>query len=110
MTHTAPGLLIAAAMVTPAAAAPWTGTPATGTQPAAHGIDLAGIDRTVLPGDDFFRYANGAWLKSAEIPADRSSYGTGAVLAELNTQRTVALIKGAALAPAGSDARKIGDY
>ncbi|MEA2750034.1 MAG: putative endopeptidase, partial [Myxococcales bacterium] len=31
------------------------------------GIDLAGIDRTVTPGDDFFAYANGAWLKSTEI-------------------------------------------
>ncbi len=103
MTHIAPWLLSAAAMV--------TGTPAAGTAPSAHGIDLAGLDRADLPGDDFFRYANGAWLKSTEIPADRSSYGTGAVLAELNTRRTAALIKGAAAhAPAGSDARKIGDY
>ncbi len=89
MTPIAPWLLTAAAAaVTSAAAAPLTGTPAAGTaRPAAHGIDLAGIDRAVLPGDDFFRYANGAWLKSTEIPADRSSYGTGAVLAELNTRR-----------------------
>ncbi len=78
---------------------------------ATHGIDVAGIDRSVAPGDDFFRYANGSWLKSTEIPADRSSYGTGAVLAELNTRRTVALIRNAAAsAPAGSDARRIGDY
>ena len=37
------------------------------------GLDLAGMDKSVAPGDDFFRYANGAWLKSTEIPADRSS-------------------------------------
>ena len=39
------------------------------------GLDLAGMDRSVKPGDDFFDYANGTWLKQTEIPADRSSYG-----------------------------------
>ena len=43
----------------------------------ATGLDLAGIDRSVAPGDDFFRYANGTWLKTTEIPADRASYGPG---------------------------------
>src|SRR5439155_20574626 len=32
------------------------------------GIDVAGIDRSVSPGDDFFGYANGGWLKSHDIP------------------------------------------
>ena len=36
------------------------------------GLDLAGIDRSVRPGDDFFAYANGAWLKATQIPPDRS--------------------------------------
>ena len=36
--------------------------------PSSHGVDLAGIDRSVAPGDDFFRYANGTWLKTTEIP------------------------------------------
>ena len=53
----------------------------TSAQPAP-GLDLAGMDRAIAPGDDFFRYANGAWLKSAEIPADRSSWGAGAALTE----------------------------
>ena len=43
--------------------------------PASRGIDLAGIDRSVAPGDDFFAYANGTWLKTTEIPADRSAWG-----------------------------------
>src|SRR5213082_2292564 len=61
--------------------------------------------------DDFFRYANGNWLKATEIPPDRSSYGTSAMLAELTTQRTVDLIRAAADgAAAGSEAAKIGDY
>ncbi|HEX8784159.1 MAG TPA: hypothetical protein VF764_12345, partial [Steroidobacteraceae bacterium] len=33
-----------------------------------HGLDFAGIDATVAPGDDFFRFANGRWLATTEIP------------------------------------------
>ncbi len=75
------------------------------------GIDLAGIDRSVAPGDDFFGYANGAWIKSTEIPADRSSWGISGVVEELTSRRTADLIANAAgaQAPAGSDARKVGD-
>ena len=71
----------------------------------------AALDTTVVPGDDFFAYANGAWIKSTEIPPDRSSWGTGGILAELTAKRTADLIAEAARtsAPAGSDARKIGD-
>jgi putative endopeptidase len=88
-----------------AAASPDTATP------ASHGLDVAGIDRGVAPGDDFFRYANGAWLKAHEIPADRSSYGTGAQVAELTAKRTADLIREAAKTSApGSDARRVGDY
>ena len=63
--------------------------------PASHGLDVAGIDRTVAPGDDFFRFANGAWLKATEIPADRSGYGTGAEVAELTAKRVADLIRDA---------------
>src|SRR5689334_1276592 len=47
------------------------------TEPAVGnwGFDLAGMDPSVRPGDDFFRYGGGAWLKTAMIPADRSSWG-----------------------------------
>jgi putative endopeptidase len=85
------------------------GSPA--AAPAAHSIDLAGIDRSVAPGDDFFAYANGAWIKSTEIPADRSSWGVSGILVELTARRTADLIAEAARTqgPASSDARKIGD-
>ncbi|HEY3270972.1 MAG TPA: M13 family metallopeptidase [Geothrix sp.] len=78
---------------------------------APHGLDLSGMDRTVAPGDDFFAYANGAWVKRTEIPADRGSYGIGHEVADLTDRRTAALIKTATAskAPAGSDLRKIGD-
>lgn len=75
-------------------------------------IDSAGMDPAVAPGDDFFRWANGTWLKNNEIPADRSTWGTGAIVAERTAKRTAELIADAAKkeAPAGSDARKVGDY
>src|SRR4051812_21610515 len=78
----------------------------------ATGIDLAGIDKSVAPGDDFFAYANGTWLKSTEIPADRSTWGSGEMLAEMTGKRTSDLIAEAARsqAPKGSDAAKVGDY
>lgn len=44
---------------------------------AAHSnsVDIAGMDATIKPGNDFYGYANGHWQQSAEIPADRSSTG-----------------------------------
>jgi predicted metalloendopeptidase len=87
-------------------------TPAASGAPtqAGNGIDVAGMDRSVAPGDDFFAYANGAWIKSTEIPADRSTYGAGAILTELTAQRTADLIReAAAKAPPGSEAQKVGD-
>jgi predicted metalloendopeptidase len=77
-----------------------------------HGPDLAGMDVRVAPGDDFYAYANGAWINATEIPADRSSYGNGAILAELTAQRVNDLLKAAAAsrARAGSEAQQIGDF
>jgi predicted metalloendopeptidase len=86
--------------------------PPKATAPAAiHGLDLSGMDRSAAPGDDFFAHANGAWVKRAEIPADRGSFGVGQEVADLTDRRTATLIKAAAAskAPAGSDLRKIGD-
>jgi putative endopeptidase len=78
----------------------------------ATGLDLGGIDRSVAPGDDFFRHANGTWLKTTEIPPDRASYGPGAALIELTTKRTSEIVQEAAKAGAaeGSAAQRVGDY
>ncbi len=91
-------------------AAAGAASPAAMPAPSPHGVDLAGIDRSVAPGDDFFRYANGAWLKVTEIPPDRSSYGPAEQLTELTAERTAELVRNTSGAPAGSEARKIGDY
>jgi len=98
-------LLVATASGTYAGA--WTAQPA---EADGHGLDLSAIDHSVAPGDDFFRFANGAWLARTAIPADRATYGPSDMLVELTAKRTAKLIRQAAHAPAGTDARKIGDY
>jgi putative endopeptidase len=40
------------------------------------GVELSGMDKSVKPGDDFFRYVNGAWFDKAEIPPDRTTTGS----------------------------------
>ncbi|KXJ98566.1 MAG: endothelin-converting protein 1 [Acidobacteria bacterium OLB17] len=62
-------------------------------QSKAAGIDIAGMDKTVRPGDDFFMYANGTWYKNTEIPADRSSLGAFNAIDDMVKQRTESLIE-----------------
>ena len=77
----------------------------------APALDLSGMSRMTKPGDDFFAYTNGAWRDTTEIPADRSSWGTGAIVVERTATRVAALIKDAAATAApGSEERKVGDY
>ncbi len=78
---------------------------------APWGFDLSGMDGTVRPGDDFFRYGGGRWLQSAEIPADRSSWGPFYELRAKAEGEVRAILDALASAPQapGSDARKIAD-
>src|SRR5512140_2582057 len=108
----ASAVLLAASACAPAASkAPAASAPSAAASAEPPGIDLAGMDRSVAPGDDFFRYANGTWMKEAEIPADRAGWGAAGILDELTSGRTRELIESAAAssAPAGSEERKIGD-
>jgi putative endopeptidase len=88
---------------------------AASAQPAsaseAHGIALNHLDRSVNPGDDFYRYANGEWLKHTEVPGDRGSIGVFSALDDTSNKRTAGLIDEAAKskAKAGSSTRKIAD-
>src|SRR3954468_2930027 len=59
----------------------------------AWGFDASGMDRSVKPGDDFFRYADGAWFDRTEIPADRVRYGNFDKLAELSEHRLHAILE-----------------
>ncbi|MFC5582330.1 M13 family metallopeptidase [Rhodanobacter terrae] len=104
-------ILTAAVLCGPSA---WAAMPA----PAPHaadrpaGVDLAGMDRSVKPGDDFDGYANGNWRKTAVIPPDRASTGIFLQVFNKAEQRNADLIKAAAAAHAhaGSDESKIADY
>lgn len=79
---------------------------------APSGVDQKGMDRSVKPGDDFNAYANGAWEKTAQIPADRASTGIFLQVFEKAEKRNADLVKEAAAAnaPAGSNERLIADY
>jgi putative endopeptidase len=75
------------------------------------GVVLADIDHSVLPGDDFFTYANGNWIKSHEIPADRPVFSPAVQLIDKTNEQVRTLIQNAAKdAAPGSDAQKVGDY
>ncbi len=67
-----------------------------------HGIVVANMDKSVKPGDDFYQYANGAWIKRTEIPADRRGVGVFSTLDDLSNQRTRELIEEAAKAKASA--------
>ena len=76
------------------------------------GFDLAGRDTTVNPGDSFMRYANGTALDAMQIPSDRTSYGSFALLRELSDNRVKAMIQGLTARTdltVGSDEQKIAD-
>ncbi|AII51718.1 M13 family metallopeptidase [Hymenobacter sp. APR13] len=72
----------------------------------------ANLDTTVRPGDDFFQYANGGWLKQHPIPASESSWGIGKEVQNEVYARLRALNQEAAKAnaAAGSTQQKIGDF
>ena len=80
-------------------------------QQPVHGPNTAYMDRSVKPGDDFYHYAAGTYLKGVTIPADRSAVGTFSILQDRADERLMGLVTDPSLstAPVGSDKRKIAD-
>ena len=78
----------------------------------ALGIDPAAMDKSVRPGDDFFAYANGTWVKNTEIPADRSSIGSFYVASETTDRQLAELFKAidSSSASASNDEGRIRDF
>ncbi|MEO8622594.1 MAG: M13 family metallopeptidase [bacterium] len=68
------------------------------------------VDTSIKPGDDFFAYANGSWLKSAEIPAGKARWGARDELSDVTRKQLAELLDGAGAAPPGSIARKVADF
>jgi putative endopeptidase len=73
------------------------------------GFDLRGMDTSVAPGASFYRYANGKWLASTPIPADKAEYGMFTVLSDRSDERTRQILESAS-GPPGSDGQRIADY
>ena len=56
-------------------------------------LDQTSIDHSVKPGDDFFAYANGGWIKANEIPAAEASWGSGSIIRKQTRLRLQELVK-----------------
>lgn len=76
------------------------------------GIDLTAMDKSVKPGDDFFEYVNGTWLKNTPIPADKSRFGSFDSLRDRSDKNVKAIIEAASAKKAakGTEEQKIGDF
>ena len=68
------------------------------------------VDPAIKPGDDFFAYANGEWLKATAIPAGKSRWGARDEISARTKQQVAAVITSAGANPAGSAGRKLADF
>jgi len=84
----------------------------TAAAPVDQNANTQDMDRSVKPGDDFYRYANGSWLGRVTMAAGQSSYDNRAILVQKTSQRVRDLIQEAAAAQSakGSTVQKVGDY
>jgi putative endopeptidase len=88
-TTEAPPPPVAVAEAPPPIVAP----PAPKPEIGAFGFDETGMDKSVAPGNSFYKYANGAWEARTPIPADKSNYGMFVALDDLSRERTNTLIQ-----------------
>ena len=79
---------------------------------APWGFDLTALDKTIKPGDDFYRYAGGTWMKNATIPPDQQVWGPMSELAEKADEDVRALLVAltAKPNPPGSIEQKVADF
>jgi putative endopeptidase len=76
-------------------------------------IDPANMDLSVKPGDDFYEYASGAWIKKNPVPAKETRWGSFNELRDFNINAVKSLVEEAAAdksAPAGSVKKRVGDF
>ncbi|MES2419474.1 MAG: M13 family metallopeptidase [Bacteroidota bacterium] len=76
-------------------------------------IDPANMDLTVKPGNDFYQYASGTWVKKNPVPAKETRWGTFNELREFNVQAVRSLVEKAAAdkgALPGSVTKRVGDF
>ena len=74
------------------------------------GVVLGDMDRQVKPGDDFFAYAEGTWLRDHPIPADKVGAGYNYELPDEIEQQVRGIVEREAARPDDATARKVGDF
>lgn len=82
-------------------------------QSPAKFIDPANMDTTVHPGDDFYTYANGTWIKNNPVPAKETRWGSFIQLRDFNINAVKTVLEKAAAdkaAPVGSVVKRVGDF
>jgi putative endopeptidase len=80
--------------------------------PPAKFIDPANMDLSIKPGDDFFDYANGTWMKQNAIPAKETRWGSFNILHQENTEKLLGLLNEVSKTPGslqGSLKQRVGD-
>ena len=94
---TRPTSAIAICVIALLALAPFVSADAaTPTKFGRWGVDLDAMDKTVDPGDDFFRYVNGTWIRNTPIPADRSRWGSFDMLNDRSQDDVIGVVEDAA--------------
>jgi putative endopeptidase len=78
-------------------------------RPLHSGIDRHGGDPTVRPQDDLFRHVNGTWIKTVEMPADKSYIGSWVSIQDKVQEQLRGLLEAAAKRRDDADARRIAD-
>lgn len=84
-----------------------------GAQTVTKFIDPANMDATIKPGDDFYLYANGTWIKNNPVPPKETRWGSFNVLRDFNINAVKKVLETAAAdkkAPGGSVVKRVGDF
>jgi putative endopeptidase len=76
----------------------------------AWGVDYGTMDKSVKPGDDFFRFAEGSWLRDAPIAADKSRAGYNYELPDETEIEVRKIVEDAGAAPSDPVLRQVGDF
>ncbi|QNK00310.1 M13 family metallopeptidase [Dyella telluris] len=105
--------LLALALAAASVGSVYAATPADAPAKAKPDVVADHIDTSVNPGDDFFAFANGGWLKNNPIPAEESQWGIGQVVQNELYAKLRKISEDAAAdkgAKPGSDEQKVGDF